>query len=333
MKEKRATLRDVAKEAGVSYQTVSRVINSHENVSEKTRSRVMKAIDKLDFRVNRVAQIMQTKRSQTIETILFYAGFNLFLYEMAHITQQHGYHFMISAIYEEEIANAIDSAASRFVDGLILNSMSTISEDYETLNKLCNGIPFVMIGARLGSQVPSVSYDQRRGAQLAVQHLMGLGHTQIAEISGILASNDGYDRHAGWKTTLLENDLPLGPSVEGDFSIDGGYAAMNQLLEGGAPFSAVFIGNDSMTFGAHTALREHGLRVPEDISIVSFDDIPEAAHFTPGLTTVRQDFHLLGRMAVEYLLSRINNPDTPIHQRILQPELIVRDSTQAYQPR
>lgn len=330
MKTKRATLRDVAQEAGVSYQTVSRVINHHENVSQKTRSRVIKAIEKLDFRVNRAAQVMQTKRSNTIEAVLFYAGFNLFLHEMARTAQQVGYHFGISAITEAEFVNTLDSAASRFVDGLLIIPMATMAEDYETLSRMCNDIPFVIVGAKLGSSLPSVLYDQRRGTYLAMQHLLDLGHRQVAEITGNLRTNDGYDRHEGWKAILKENGLPPGPSVEGDFSINGGYAAMNKLMDSGSEFSAVFVGNDSMAFGAHTALRERGLRVPDDISMVSFDDIPEAAHFIPGLTTVRQDFRLLGRMAIEYVLSMIDDPGTPIHQRILQPELIIRGSTRPF---
>lgn len=330
MKEKRATLRDVAKEAGVSYQTVSRVINNHENVSDHTRTRVLQAIKKLDFRVNRAAQIMQTKRSHTIQAVLFDSGFNLYLYEMARTAQQEGYQFVISAISEAEFVNTLDCAASNFVDGLILVPICDMAEDYETLSRMCNHIPFVVVGAKLGSPLPSVLYDQKHGAHLAVQHLVDLGHRQIAEISGPLRSNDGLDRHEQWQATLAMNGLPLGPSVEGDFSVDGGYEAMNGLLDSQADFSAVFISNDSMAFGAHTALREHGLRVPDDISMVSFDDIPEAAHFVPGLTTVRQDFQLLGNMVLKYVLSMIENPKTPIHQRILQPHLITRGSTRAY---
>jgi LacI family transcriptional regulator len=126
---------------------------------------------------------------------------------------------------------------------------------------------------------------------------------------------------------MQEHGLPAHLTIEGDFSIERGYQSMKMLLDSGEEFSAVFISNDSMAIGAHTALREQGLRVPYDVSIVSFDDIPEAAHFVPGLTTVRQDFQLLGRLAVEYVLSMIENPDTPIHQRVLQPELIIREST------
>src|SRR5690606_34270354 len=116
-------------------------------------------------------------------------------------------------------------------------------------------------------------------------------------------------------------------SVEGDFTIDGGYAAMRQLLDSGAEFTAVVIGNDSMAFGAQTALRESGIRVPDDVSVVGFDDLPESAHFVPALTTIRQDFTVLGRLAIEYLISMIETPETPVHQRVLLPKLILRDST------
>jgi len=327
MNTKRTTLRDVAREAGVSYQTVSRVINNHENVSAKTKSRVEKAIEKLDFRVNRAAQIMQTGRSNTIEVILFYSGFNLFLYEMARATQQAGYHFVISAVTDEAFEETLESASSRFVDGLIFLPDKPLNYSREELSGLCGGIPFVQVGARLGENLPCVLYDQRQGANLATKHLIELGHTTIAEISGPLYNHNASDRHEEWINTMQAHGLECSLTMEGDYSIDGGYHAMRRLLETGAEFTAAFIGNDSMAIGANTALRERGLRVPDDVSIVSFDDTPEAAHFVPALTTVRQDFQLLGRLAVEYLLNRIDNPETPIYQRVLQPELIVRDST------
>lgn len=327
MKTKRPTLRDVAREADVSYQTVSRVINNNAHVSDETRHRVQTAIKSLGFKPNRAAQILQTERSHTIEVVIFYAGFNLFLYEMARTTQKLGYHFVISAITEQEFVRTLESATSRFVDGLILVPAAPLSQDYERLIELTDGIPFVQIGAPLGANLPSVIYDQAQGARVATQHLIDIGHRQIAEISGPLRNHDGFDRHVGWIATLKDNGLAVGPSVEGDFGIETGYRAMIQLLDSGEPFTAVFVGNDSMMMGAHTALRQRGLRVPDDISLVGFDDLPESAHFVPGFTTVRQDFQLLGRMAIEYLASMIENPETPVHQRVLQPKLVLREST------
>ena len=244
MLTKRATLRDVAREAGVSYQTVSRVINNHENVSSKTKNRVMQAIEKLDFHVNRAAQVMQTGRSNTIEVILFYAGFNLFLYEMARATQQAGYHFIISAVTEEEFEKTLENASSRFIDGLIFLPDKPLNQDYEQLSRLCNGIPFVQVGAKLGANLPCVLVDQKQGAHLATKHLIDLGHTAIAEISGPLQNHDGSDRHEAWLETMNEHGLDTALSVEGDYSIEGGYHSMHRLLHQGVQFTAVFIAND-----------------------------------------------------------------------------------------
>jgi LacI family transcriptional regulator len=326
---KRPTLRDVAREAEVSYQTVSRVINDDPHVSTVTRSRVMKAIDALGFRPNRAAQIMQTQRSQTLEVIMPYYGFNRVLYDMARTTNQLGYHFVISAIAPEEYAETLESGTSRFVDGFILVPLIAMIDDYDQLARLTGGIPFVQIGARLGANLPSVIYNQGQGTRIATQHLIDLGHRKIAEISGPMLHYDGCDRHEGWIATMRDNGLDSSCFVEGDFTIEGGYAAMNRLLDSGADFTAVVISNDSMAFGAHTALRQRGLRVPDDISMVGFDNIPESAHFVPGLTTVHQDFEMLGRLAVEYLVSMVDNRDTPVYQRVLIPKLIVRETTRA----
>jgi len=179
----------------------------------------------------------------------------------------------------------------------------------------------------LGVSLPSVIYDQAKGARLATQHLIDLGHRQIAEITGPLLHYDAQGRHAGWIDALADNGLEQGPFVESDFTIEDGYRAMNQLLDEGGEFTAIFIGNDSMALGAQTALRQRGLRVPNDVSVVGFDDVPETAHLVPGLTTIRQDFQLLGQLAVEYIIDLIEKPDTPVYQRVLPPKLIVREST------
>lgn len=332
MKSKqRPTLRDVAREAGVSYQTVSRVINDDFHVSPSTRSRVLKTIDMLGYRPNRAAQILQTERSNTIEVVMPYFGFNRVLHTMAWVAYQAGYYFTISAINNDDVVKALKNASSRFIDGLILIPMYPIVDDYDKLMEFTHGIPFVQLGARLGANLPSVTYDQAQGARLATQHLIDLGHRQIAEISGPLLNYDANDRHESWRATLLENGLNPSMSVEGDFTIEGGYEGMNRLLSQTTSFTAVFVGDDSMALGAQTALRRQGLRVPEDVSVVGFDDIPELAHLVPALTTVRQDFQLLGQLAVEHIISLIENPKTPVYQRVLSPKLIIRESTRSIQ--
>lgn len=256
-------------------------------------------------------------------SLMFSSGFNRFLYEMARTAHELGYHFIIATISDDEFRSALKSAASRFIDGLILIPLVPVIEDYDEIAALTDGIPFVQIGAKLGADIPSVIYDQAQGARLATQHLIDNGHRKIAHITGPLLNYDAHSRHEGWLATLSDNSLMPGLSVVGDFTIEGGYQAMCALLDDPSRFTAVFVANDSMAIGANTALRERGLRVPGDISVVAFDDIPEAAHLVPSLTTVRQDFHLLGRMATEYVVSLIENPGTPVHQRMLQPKLII----------
>ncbi len=327
MKTKRPTVRDVAREAGVSYQTVSRVINNDTHVSPATRERVMAAIESIGFRPNRAAQIFQTERSHTIEAVIFYGGFNRFLFEMAHTAHQLGYHFSISAISEDEFISSLDSASSRFVDGLLLIPMVELNVTYDDLQRLTDGIPVVQIGAPLGANIPSVIYAQSLGARLATQHLIDLGHRRIAEITGPALNYDARDRHLGYRDTLRDNGIPAGQSIAGDYSLESGYQAMATLVESGEPLTAVFVANDSMAMGALTALRERGISVPDDISIVGFDDIPEAAHFVPALTTVRQDFNLMGKTAIEYLVRLIEDEGAPIQQTVLHPKLVVRGST------
>jgi DNA-binding LacI/PurR family transcriptional regulator len=175
--------------------------------------------------------------------------------------------------------------------------------------------------------VPSVMFDQRFGSHLATEHLIKLGHRRMSEISGPLNWFDAMARHQQWESSLRDARLTPSNSVEGDWTAIGGYNALHRLLEAGSDFTALVVGNDQMALGAMRALREHNLHVPGDVSVVGFDDIPEAAYFEPPLTTVRQDFSQLGEIGVRYLISRIRQPDEPPKQHIIFPQLIVRDST------
>jgi len=176
--------------------------------------------------------------------------------------------------------------------------------------------------------MPSVVFDQWNGARLAVNHLIDLGHREIAEISGPLDHFDAAMRHRAWEVFLGNNGLEPALTAAGDFAVRSGYVCAKQILAQKRPFTALFVGNDTMALGALRALHEAGLRVPQDVSVVGFDDIAIAAYFDPPLTTMRQDFEALGRESIEYLVSRIGNPDVTIQQRVLYPELVIRKSTQ-----
>mgnify|MGYP006292973675 CR=1 FL=1 len=327
---KRPTLRDVASQAGVSYQTVSRVVNEHPHVAAETRRRVLEVIRELDYRPHRAAQLLTAGRSYILQLVIFEYGYGDPLPAILHWGREYGYTMVVTEVEDPASTEAVRTVlkeAAEMVDGLLM-IMPYPHLDYETLKDLCQDRPFVVACTELGARVPSVVFDQWQGARLAIDHLIELGHRQIAEISGPLQNFDARTRHQVWATLLKRRGLKPGPSVEGDFEICSGYRGVKRLLEMPQSFTAIVAGNDLMALGAMRGLREAGLSVPEDVSIIGFDDIDEAAYWDPPLTTVRQDFNVLGRESVEYLVSLIENPEMSVHQRVFHPELVVRESCQ-----
>lgn len=330
-KDNRPTIRDVAHEAGVSYQTVSRVLNDQPRVSPVTRERVLQAMKKLGFQRNFAAQMLTTQRSQTIQVITVDGKFP---FEIPLMDSKDGNTY--SAIYSEctssTLPQTLATAAARMVEGIFLYAPKLRIDDDELL-EMCHGIPLVRRDFAIGSKkITWVGFDQVLAAQLAIQHLIDLGHRQIAEVTGTLKAINASLRHQAWKKTLLENGLEPGPSVAGDYTttknaMQTGYEGMVQLLKSPSPFTAVVVANDLMSIGALHALREHGFRIPEDISLVSFDNAAHAQYLYPPLTTVRFDFDLQNRLAFQFLFELINNPDMEPHQHVLLPDLIVRQST------
>ncbi len=328
---KRVTLDDVAQAVGVSSQTVSRVVNDHPYVSDDTRRRVQEAIRKLGYRPNRAARSLATHRTCMLGIVTFgidHYGPAQMVTHVEQTARARGYGVTLSTIREltpHEIRVAIDALGGSAVDGLVLITPVTGLSAADMV-ALCGHIPFVQIDTELGAKVPSVVIDQRFGSRLATQHLIDLGHCTLCEISGPLNWYGAQARHESWLKTLHRAGLTPGLSVEGDWTAEGGFHAANRLLDEGAVFSGLVVGNDQMALGAIRALRRRGLRVPEDVSVVGFDDIPEAAYFEPPLTTVWQNFAALGEQSVEYLVALIDNPHTPVHQRVLHPQLVERQS-------
>lgn len=333
---KRITLDDVAQRAGVSSQTVSRVVNNHPYVSDDTRRRVLNAIHELNYRPNRAARNLATRRSCMIGIITYglpYYGPAQMVNNVEQTAKTRGYGVSLSTISGmslDDIRAAMDNLGDRSVDGLVLIT-PVIGLNYEDLAHACGGVPFVQIDTQLGAQVPSVVIDQHFGEQLATQHLIALGHHDICEISGPLNWHGAQARHASWAETLNAAGLVPGPSVEGDWSAQSGYDAAQRLVAESAIFTALVVANDQMALGAIRALHEHGMQVPDDVSVVGFDGIPESAYFEPPLTTIQQNFAALGEQSVEYLIGLIENPDMPLHQRVLYPQLVVRQSTRRYE--
>jgi DNA-binding LacI/PurR family transcriptional regulator len=329
---RRNTLHDVARLSGVSYQTVSRVINNHPYVSDETRERVQQAIEQLDYRPNRAAQSLAGTKSHTLGMTTF--GINNYgpaqmVINIEEASRGAGYDLILANVKDTELTSlhtAINYIRRWEVDGLLVIT-PIISTNYEALQALCGSIPLVLIGVGVGVDVPSVAVDQEEGTRQMTQHLIDLGHRHFCEISGSLVWFDALERHGSWLKTLHTAGLTPGLSIEGDWTAESGYQATHELLRRGERFTALVVGNDQMALGAIHALREHNLRVPEDISVVGFDDIPEAAYFSPPLTTVRQDFDVLGKLGVEYLIERINNPEIKMAQRVIKPRMMMRAST------
>ncbi|GAB4514814.1 MAG: LacI family DNA-binding transcriptional regulator [Anaerolineae bacterium] len=330
--DKKVTLNDVAEHSGVSYQTVSRVINNHPSVAEDTRKRVLKSIEELNYRPNRAARSLVTNRSDTIALISFGTTFYGPGQMVANITQhanKSGYRVSPSSVQRlerEEVKAAIDDLHEHLIDGVIMVA-PIVSDFMPEIRELVGNIPFIQIDTKPQPDIASVVIEQYHGSRLAVEHLIGLGHCHIAEISGPMNWYDAIMRHQSWVETMAQHGLPHDMSIEGNWTAQGGYEAVQTLLLDGAEFTGLVVANDQMALGAIAALNERNFRIPDDVSVVGFDDIPESAYFLPALTTVHQDFEALGEQSVEYLVSLIENPDTPIHQRVLYPDLVIRNST------
>lgn len=327
--KKRPTLRDVAQVAGVSYQSVSRVINDQPGVSDRLRAKIKRIMRDMHYQPNRAAQMLSSQRSKLIEVITTSVFFEAPLAAIMNAVKAHGYHVTFNPVGPDpaQFKAAIRGAEARMVGGMLLLPIDVHFDDETELFELCGAVPFVQLIAMPGSKVPSVVVDQVAGAQMAVQHLIDLGHTQIAHVCGPATHVDAITRAEGWQDTLVANGLTPGPMVMGDFRAASGRDAVHELLDTGETFTAVFAGNDDMAFGVLDGLRARGLRVPDDVSVVGFDNIELSEAANPRLTTVDQDFRELGALAVGYLLEFINNPQMSVHQRVIQPELIIRDST------
>jgi DNA-binding LacI/PurR family transcriptional regulator len=326
------TLRDVARRAGVSYQTVSRVINQHSYVAEETRQRVLATIAELDYHPNKAARSLAARHSQTLGLITF--GLDFFgpaqmVINIERAAKLAGYDLVfsnVSATTMKGLRAAVRSIRRWQVDGILLiTPMLEMSDD--AISSSNEGIPMVQINGQLGAHTPSVVVEQRYGTRLITRHLIELGHRRICEISGPLNWFDAIGRHESWQATLREAGLDVGISIEGDWTSASGYQMTRRLLETAPGFTALVVENDQMALGALRALHECGLRVPQDVSVVGFDDIPESPFFEPPLTTVRQDFSALGERGIDYLVERIQHPDLPVEQQVIYPELILRAST------
>ncbi|MGO1317348.1 MAG: LacI family DNA-binding transcriptional regulator [Cellulomonadaceae bacterium] len=321
----------VAQLAGVSHQTVSRVINDFPGVRPQTRERVLEAITTLGYRRNNAARTLVTQRSGLIGVIAvgsFLFGPTSTLASIEEASRQNGYMTLLSTLRgadEEALRSAVDACLDRAVEAIVIiasrESLVRLSASLRT------GVPVIVVGPRPAGAdgLRTLSVDQERGGRLAVRHLAELGHREITVLSGPLDWVDAQDRLRGARAECADRGLPV-TVVDGDWTATRGHEVGLALLRDALP-TAVFAANDHMALGLLSAFNSHGTRVPGDVSVVGFDDVAGSDYFSPALTTIRQDFTTLGHRVLAAVLVLLGggSPDlTPV-----APVLAARASTGA----
>jgi LacI family transcriptional regulator len=331
-----ATISDVAELAGVSKATVSRVIRGKTRVSDTIASRVRKAMEALHFQPNALAQALATSRSGGIGMVINELSspyYGLLMCGVERAIEPRGMHLVVASTHAdgERERDAVEFLGQRRCDGLVLHTNAL--SDTELVEICAHSLPLVIVNRRVpGLEACCVYSDDRLGARLATQHLIDVGHRRIACITGPLHLHQSRQRLSGYQAVLRRAGLPMDRSlvVESTFTVEGGYASALALLRDVKDVTAIFSQNDQMALGVFNACNDLGLDVPEDISVVGFDDIDWARYLHPRLSTVRQHVEEMGFAAGSLLMGKLlqNDADRPTSKagHRLQPSLVVRDS-------
>ena len=320
---------DVARLAGVSHQTVSRVVNGHPSVHPATRSRVERAISQLGYRRNPAARALVTRRTGTIgvisvDTANYGPASTLFGIEEAARAFGHFVSFVsLRVVDRQHMRDALDHLMTANVDGIVV--IAPIRAAVDSVAGIPADLPVLVVGEPASGAEVSVGIDQEYGARLATRHLLDLGHRTVHHVRGPHDWLEAEARVRGWQAELSSRGAQALPCPLGDWSPKSGHAA-GRALAADPAVTAVFVANDQMAMGVLAAFHEAGRSVPADVSVVGFDDIPGAAYLRPGLTTIRQDFAEVGRRCMEHLLARMHG-GTPERGGVVLPELVVRGST------
>ena len=323
---------DVAARAGVSHQTVSRVINGHPHVAPQTRERVEQAIRELGYRPNTAARALVTGSTRTLGFVT--VNMNQYgpaqtLVGLEQAARAAGYSLAVTVLDEataEAMRDAVDRFVAQSVDAVL--ALATYDDAAEALHLVHTPLPLVTVQSGGAVEEPAVGVDQVAGARLVTRHLLDLGHRTVHHVTGPADSKEARDRIRGWAAELTAAGAPVPECLHGDWTPSSGYEAGRRLAarrREGDDITAVFLANDQMALGLLAALHEEGLEAPRDVSVAGFDDLPEAPYLTPPLTTVRQDFAELGRRAVELVLARLAGQE--LHLEPVPPTLLVRASS------
>ncbi|WP_328996227.1 LacI family DNA-binding transcriptional regulator [Kribbella sp. NBC_01245] len=324
------SMADVARLAGVSGQTVSRVANDRSNVDAATRDRVLAAMRKVGYRPNSAARALRSGQSRSIGVIVFELssiGTTRTLDAIAAAATIRGYAVNLLPVLDATqgaVSNAFTRLGQQAVDGVIILIEAYKLDEAEVL--LPEGLPVVVVDSSALYDYPVVDTDQAQGARLATEHLLDLGHTTVWHLGGPPYSFAATRRRRSWQQTLTDRGCVVPTVLVGDWSAGSGYEA-GRKLAADADVTAVFAANDQMALGLLRALHEAGRAVPGDVSVVGFDDVEEAAHFWPPLTTIRQQFAEVGRLSVDSLIGEIQAGEHHHQPVSVGTELIIRTST------
>ncbi|WP_308798805.1 LacI family DNA-binding transcriptional regulator [Agromyces silvae] len=323
------SIRDVARLAEVSHQTVSRVLNQHPSIRPETKQRVLEAMETLQYRPNRAARALVTSRSRTIGVLMATTGEYGPSSSVAAIedaAREAGYWVNtanLSGTTPEAILEGVEHLMEQAIEGLVVIAPQV--RVFNVLRDLSLGVPFVSLQSASGALRTELAADQVHGARAATQHLIELGHHEIVHLAGPRDWIEAESRMQGYLEAMSDADLPTRPPILGDWTADFGYFAGRELARR-RDFSAVFAANDLMAIGLMHGFRDAGLDVPRAVSVVGFDDIPVSPHVWPPLTTVHQEFAEAGRRTMALLLAEMRGvhvePESP-----LRPKLVVREST------
>ncbi|AZP15335.1 LacI family DNA-binding transcriptional regulator [Streptomyces aquilus] len=324
-----ASMADVARLAGVSSQTVSRVSNGYAGVNEETRRQVLDAMRELGYRPNSAARALKRGEFRTLGVITFSlstTGNVRTLEAIATAAAAEGYAVTLLPLAvptQDEVRGAFSRLQELAVDAVIV-IMEVHLLDAATIN-MPPRVQVVVADSDAGDRYTVVDTDQAGGSRTAVEHLLGLGHHTVWHLAGPEDSYAAQRRSDAWQATLTEAGRPVPPLVRGDWSAESGYRAGLELAAR-EECTAVFTANDQMALGLLRALHESGRRVPQDVSVIGFDDIAEASSFLPPLTTVHQDFAEVGRLCVQAVLRKLRHDDTPHGTTLVPTRLIIRES-------
>lgn len=322
---------DVARTAGVAHVTVSRVLNGSSSVRPETRDRVLRVIDELGYRRNDMARALKSGRSTALGVVI--AGSELFelpriLLGVEQVAGEAGYWTNMASWQggsREQLDGALERLIGQGAEGIAVIADRPVA--LEALDRVVARVPIsvVMSGDIANPAIGSVELDQGEGARRATRHLLDLGHRDIVHLSGRMGTYDARARVEGWRAAMRDAGIEAPVVLHGDFSARSGHDLALELVTSKRLPTAIFAGNDLMALGVLSGFAAAGVKVPDDVSLVGFDDIVGMDYLVPSLTTVRQDFVMLGRRSIEMLLAMIAGE--PARHHMIEPSLVVREST------